>query len=250
MPVPRAAVPFEWAGCTARAGRHLLSAGEPHAHGHHREHGHEHAHDHAHDHGEGVAAALLPVAAATRDALDAALDAAVRAFAEPVVAVACGGSLAPGARRYGLDLDHDGAIATLEIPADGAYALFLEHAPTRGVPLAARSSPLAVRSFPSHHHATGITSIGIDDARPLDGRKLNAWLSYLLQSRGQDIFRMKGVLSIKGEERQYVFHGVHMMFDGRAGQPWNGAERRNRLVFIGRNLDRAELEAGFESAVA
>ena len=61
---------------------------------------------------------------------------------------------------------------------------------------------------------------------------------------------MKGVLSIQGEDRQYVFHGVHMMFDGRAGRAWGAQERRNRLVFIGRNLDRAELEAGFESCVA
>ena len=31
---------------------------------------------------------------------------------------------------------------------------------------------------------------------------------------------------------------------------WGQAPRVNRLVFIGRGLDRAELEAGFESAVA
>jgi G3E family GTPase len=58
------------------------------------------------------------------------------------------------------------------------------------------------------------------------------------------------VLNVKGEERRQVFHGVHMMFDARAERPWGSAPRINQLVFIGRRLDRAELEAGFESAVA
>jgi hypothetical protein len=42
-----------------------------------------------------------------------------------------------------------------------------------------------------------------------------------------------------------------MMFDGQLERPWPvGAPRINTLVFIGRNLDRQEIEAGFESSVA
>ena len=109
----------------------------------------------------------------------------------------------------------------------------------------------AQRAFASHHHDEEISSIGISDPRPLDAKKVNAWLSYLLQSRGADIFRMKGVLSLKGEDRRYVFHGVHMMFDGQLERPWPaGASRQNTLVFIGRKLDRQELEAGFHSCLA
>jgi G3E family GTPase len=81
-------------------------------------------------------------------------------------------------------------------------------------------------------------------------RKLEDWLSYLLQSRGQDIFRMKGVINLRGEDRRYVFHGVHMMFDGRLERSWGQGPRQNSLVFIGRKLDRTELEAGFESCIA
>ncbi len=61
---------------------------------------------------------------------------------------------------------------------------------------------------------------------------------------------MKGVLNFRDEPRRYVFHGVHMVFDGQLERPWGTAERCNRLVFIGRNLDRGELEAGFESCIA
>ena len=53
--------------------------------------------------------------------------------------------------------------------------------------------------------------------------KVNDWLSYLLQSRGADILRMKGVLNFKGEARRYVFHGVHMVFDGQLERPWGRA---------------------------
>jgi len=101
-----------------------------------------------------------------------------------------------------------------------------------------------------HHHDDEIGSVGIVDPRPLDAKKLEAWFSYLLQSRGPDIFRMKGVLNIRAEERRYVFHGVHMSFDSRFERPWNGAVRGNTLVFIGRRLDRQELEAGFASCIA
>jgi G3E family GTPase len=243
--------PFEWAGAFAlEAGEHALRfGGGAHAADDQADHAHDHdrAHDHDHEHGHGVKAALLPLSAPTPAGIEAALDAAVRAFAEPAKAVPCGGRFAPANHPHVLDLEHEGAAASVHIAAAGAYGLFLEHAPARALVLG--SGPAAARAFASHSHSD-IRSIGIEDPRALDPAKLNDWLSYLLQSRGQDIFRMKGVLHLAGEDRQYVFHGVHMMFDGRAGRAWGDAERRNRLVFIGRDLDRAELEAGFESAVA
>ena len=59
---------------------------------------------------------------------------------------------------------------------------------------------------------------------------------------------MKGILDMDHADRRFVFQGVHMTLDGRPGKPWRANEsRRNELVFIGRNLDEAELRAGFES---
>jgi G3E family GTPase len=41
-----------------------------------------------------------------------------------------------------------------------------------------------------------------------------------------------------------------MLFDGNPGQPWaEGEVRRNRMVFIGRNLDRKELQERFNSCL-
>jgi G3E family GTPase len=39
-----------------------------------------------------------------------------------------------------------------------------------------------------------------------------------------------------------------MMAESRAGRPWaDGEERTTELVFIGRDLDRASLEAGLRA---
>ena len=43
--------------------------------------------------------------------------------------------------------------------------------------------------------------------------------------------------------------GVHMMFKGEFVEPWGEAPRVNRLVFIGKHLDRMELTASFESCM-
>jgi G3E family GTPase len=57
---------------------------------------------------------------------------------------------------------------------------------------------------------------------------------------------MKGILSLHGEDERYVFQGVHMLFDAKAGTPWEANESRiNRLVFIGRDLDREHLNLSF-----
>ena len=113
----------------------------------------------------------------------------------------------------------------LSVRKVGAYALFIEHHPLEFGLHLAEQPPVAERKFASHHHEDDISSIGISDPRPLDPAKLNQWLDYLLKTRGQDIFRMKGVLNVKGEDRRQVFHGVHMMFDSQPERPWGTAPR-------------------------
>jgi G3E family GTPase len=257
--------PFEWAGVyELAAGRYTLRTGaEAHAHHHHdhaHEHGescghdhHDHDHDgHAHDHGGGLGLGLvlLPAGGATAEALAAQIEPAVRAFAEEGATVGCGAAIRAGAGLARIDVGHDGSHFEIVVTQPGAYALFCEHAPAEFNLRIDGAQPLAERAFASHHHDDEISSIGLSDPRPLDPKKVNDWLSYLLQSRGADIFRMKGVLNLRGEDRRYVFHGVHMMFDGQLERPWAGAPRQNSLVFIGRKLDRQELEAGFHSCLA
>jgi G3E family GTPase len=60
---------------------------------------------------------------------------------------------------------------------------------------------------------------------------------------------MKGILSIQGSTDRYVFQGVHMLFDGRTDRPWGDQPRHNSMIFIGRNLNRAELNEGFRKCL-
>jgi G3E family GTPase len=101
-----------------------------------------------------------------------------------------------------------------------------------------------------HQHDATVTSVSLDIPGDLDGERLNGWLSTLLRERGADIFRMKGILSIRERQNQFVFQGVHMLFDGTEGRPWGTTPRGNKLVFIGRKLDREELSRGFRSCLA
>ncbi len=101
-----------------------------------------------------------------------------------------------------------------------------------------------------HHHGSGVTSVGFDVAGQLDPDRLSAWMEQLVQTWAVDIFRMKGILAIAGEDQRYVFQGVHMLVDTAPAGHWApGDERRSRLVFIGRNLDRRQLEASFASCL-
>ena len=44
--------------------------------------------------------------------------------------------------------------------------------------------------------------------------RTNAWIAKLLQEKGTDIYRMKGVLAMQGCDDKYVYQGVHMLFTG------------------------------------
>jgi G3E family GTPase len=243
-----AARPFEWAGLYRLSpGRHALHTGaQQHEHQHEQLHGHE---AERRQQLAQVDLLLLPAADASAGSLDALLEGATALFESEPVPAAPGGVLG-AQRRYRLQLSHR-AQFQIETAASGYWALFSEHAPVEFGLQLHDAVPLQQREFGSHHHELAVGSIGLTDARALDPNKVNDWLSYLLQSRGADILRMKGVLNLKGENRRYVFHGVHMVFEGQLQRAWSAdAARRSRLVFIGRNLDRSELEAGFESCVA
>ncbi len=113
-----------------------------------------------------------------------------------------------------------------------------------------KAEPAGSGGKAQHHHDPAVTSVGFDVVGELDPDRLGAWMDRLVQEWAVDIFRMKGVLAIAGEDERHVLQGVHMLVDVVAAAPWApGEERRSRLVFIGRNLDRQQLEASFASCL-
>lgn len=100
-------------------------------------------------------------------------------------------------------------------------------------------------------HDDAVQSLSLSSDVPLDGDVFMAWVQRVSAEMGQDILRWKGILHFAGEERRFVFQGVHMILDGDLQQPWApGEPRLSRMVFIGRNLDRDALRDGFDACKA
>ncbi|XP_034695625.1 P-loop guanosine triphosphatase YjiA-like [Vitis riparia] len=101
-----------------------------------------------------------------------------------------------------------------------------------------------------HTHDPGVSSVSIVCEGSLDLEKANIWLGTLLLERSEDIYRMKGLLSVQGMDERFVFQGVHDIFQGSPDRLWGPDEPRvNKIVFIGKNLDGKELEKGFKACL-
>jgi G3E family GTPase len=102
------------------------------------------------------------------------------------------------------------------------------------------------RFFRPNHEHDDVTSVGLTSTRPMDPGKFQRWLRELLAVKGNDIYRSKGVLYMRGSKTKQIFQGVHMLLTGGDLGPWGQETPETRMVFIGRNLDRKALTLGFE----
>jgi G3E family GTPase len=254
--------PFEWAGAyTLPAGTHELVIG-------HGDEAHDHDHDHAghdHDHGDGdhhhhhhgnpneLDVVILPVKSLDEADLAAARESAVRIFADWETRLKAGDPVIPGVTLQRLLLTEGNGTFPLPVKEAGQYLVFEScghdplHLQVQGDPV----KPGWQQDFhAAHTHNDAVTSVGISLPGELDGKRLNDWISELLRVKGGDIYRMKGVLSVKGSPKRLVFQGVHMLFDAKFDREWGADPRTNTLVFIGKNLERAALTGAFQRCLA
>jgi G3E family GTPase len=102
-----------------------------------------------------------------------------------------------------------------------------------------------------HTASNGVASVSLATERLIDPDKLLPWLNTFTQERGPDLMRLKGILAFPNEPKRFVIQGVHMILEGDTQRDWKEGEKRiSRLVFIGRNLNRAELEGAFLACAA
>merc|ERR1719326_30536 len=102
-----------------------------------------------------------------------------------------------------------------------------------------------------HQHDSRVSSVGVDVAGEVVQQKLNEWIGWLLREKGVDLFRSKGVLAVKGMKQKFVFQAIHMLFANSNEGEWQpDEEKRCKMVFIGKNLDRGELTDGFMKCIA
>lgn len=105
-----------------------------------------------------------------------------------------------------------------------------------------------------HEHDQRVTSTSARFEGDLNVNKLDRWIGTLMRDKGEDLFRYKGVLSVKGMDEKFVFQGVHMLFSGDYSKEiglWKDGETREcRFVFIGRDLDHKALQDGLMECLA
>jgi len=99
-----------------------------------------------------------------------------------------------------------------------------------------------------HEHDDRVTSTSMKFEGELNVNKLERYIGSLMREHGENLFRYKGVLAVKGVDEKYVFQGVHMLFGGDYSREiglWKEGETREcRFVFIGRDLDHDALQKG------
>ena len=87
--------------------------------------------------------------------------------------------------------------------------------------------------------------------RPLDWRTVSTWLGQLRQRHGASLLRVKGILDLQGERAPVAIHGVHHVFHPPVLlSGWADDDRRSRIVFITRGLDRSKVEESWRSHCA
>ena len=100
-----------------------------------------------------------------------------------------------------------------------------------------------------HQHDPSLESISFEFGAAFNKERLESYLSVLLDKRGDDVFRLKGILAIEGDDRRNVLQAVHRIFEIRPANSWGMNKPNSRIVFIGRNLDRVDLKAGISGCL-
>jgi G3E family GTPase len=111
------------------------------------------------------------------------------------------------------------------------------------------------RDHHHHHHHHGahdarIRAFCLIFDEPLDWGALSDWLARLRRWHGEHLLRVKGILNLHGEDAPVAIHGVHHVFHPPVQlRAWPDGDRRSRIVFITRDLDRAAVEESLRAAL-
>jgi G3E family GTPase len=102
----------------------------------------------------------------------------------------------------------------------------------------------------NRHHNHEFVAHSFQFSQPLIAEKFEHWINMLLFLSGYQLYRIKGVLNIAGENHKVIFQSVRSNSKIDLGSPWKeGEARTTRIVFIGINIKKAQLEKGLMACV-
>src|SRR5260221_3613735 len=97
------------------------------------------------------------------------------------------------------------------------------------------------RNADSEHPGVNSFCLAVD--QPLDWTAFGLWLSMLLNRHGRSILRVKGILNLSGSAYPVAIHGVQHLVHPPVHLPvWPDSDRRSRIVFIVRGIERDAVE--------
>lgn len=99
---------------------------------------------------------------------------------------------------------------------------------------------------PSKVNRHDITSEGFYFTGNFDVNKFGLWMQNFLYFNKETIFRVKGIVSFENTADQFIFHAVRGSFMFEVGKEWNDEARFSKLVFIGKNISRTDLETNLK----
>ena len=98
----------------------------------------------------------------------------------------------------------------------------------------------------AHRHDTRIRAFAFYRDRPVRRAGLAMWLDMIAGLRGANLLRMKGVLNVEGDP--VLVNAVQtVVHEPVPLESWPDGERRSRLVFIARDLEREDIERTFDA---
>ncbi|MBC7451803.1 MAG: GTP-binding protein [Cytophagales bacterium] len=109
------------------------------------------------------------------------------------------------------------------------------------------ASALPVQAIP---HAITITSMYVEFPEALDMMKFDLWMSFILSVNSNKIYRIKGILNVYDMDTKIIFQSVSSQFLSTSGGMWEqDTQRMTRLVLIGKNLLKEEIEKGLKQCL-
>lgn len=91
-------------------------------------------------------------------------------------------------------------------------------------------------------HDEGIRAFAVRHDEPVTAAGLTAWLNLMATLKGANLLRVKGIVNVG--ERPVVVHLVQsVIHEPLALDSWPSADRGTRIVFITRDMARADIEA-------
>jgi G3E family GTPase len=100
-------------------------------------------------------------------------------------------------------------------------------------------------------HSTGITTFCLWFDVPFSWQSFTAIVQVLTSLRGPDLLRVKGLVHMREEAGPVVVQGAqHLFHEPVTLESWPDDDRRSRIVFITRGLERDTVESLFSAICA